>query len=212
MAEAHEALAEQFEEMPQQTEASLLGMWTFLATEILFFGAMFLGYIVYRSTYPEAFAEAGRHTLILYGSVNTAILLTSSFTMSLAIDSAQRGRTRPLLGFLLLTILLGCGFLLVKGLEYSEDIHEHLVPGAHFTKELSAPGQMFWVLYWIMTGVHSLHLIIGVGVLAVVAWMAWGGKFSEYYHNPVLISGLYWHFVDVIWVWLYAFIYLINRH
>ncbi len=212
MANSHEAVAEQFDDMPQQIEASTLGMWTFLATEILFFGALFLAYIVYRHTYAQAFALAGRHTLILYGTINTALLLTSSFTMSLAIHSAQEGKNKPLLGFLLLTIFLGCGFLLVKGLEYHEDVHEHLFPGAHFTRELPAPGQIFWVLYWVMTGVHSIHLAAGIGLLAVIAWMAWRRKFSSYYHNPVLISGLYWHFVDVIWVWLYALLYLINRH
>src|SRR5579884_3264915 len=125
-------LAEQFDEMPQQTEASTLGMWTFLATEILFFGALFLSYIIYRHTYHDAFAEASRHTKLLHGSINTFLLLTSSFTMSLAIHAAQQGRNRPLLRFLLLTIFLGCCFLAVKGLEYKSDIDEHLVPGQHF--------------------------------------------------------------------------------
>lgn len=212
MADSNSAVAEQFDDMPQQLEASTLGMWTFLATEILFFGGLFLSYIVYRHTYFQAFADASRHTKIIHGSINTGLLLTSSFTMSLAIHAAQKGRKRPLVGFLLLTIFLGCCFLGVKGLEYKSDIDEHLVPGRHFTHALPVQAQIFWFLYWMMTGFHSLHLVIGLGVLAVIAWMAWRGKFSEYYHNPVLISGLYWHFVDLIWVWLYALIYLINRH
>ncbi|HEV2393930.1 MAG TPA: cytochrome c oxidase subunit 3 [Verrucomicrobiae bacterium] len=212
MGDAHATVAEQFDDLPQQLEASTLGMWTFLATEILFFGALFLSYIIYRHTYFEAFAEAGRHAKIIHGTINTALLLTSSFTMSLAIHAAQRGRNRPLIGLLLLTMFLGCCFLAVKGLEYKSDIHEHLVPGRHFTHELPAQAQIFWFLYWMMTGVHSLHLAVGIGVLAVVAWMAWREKFSAAYHNPVIISGLYWHFVDVIWVWLYALFYLINRH
>jgi cytochrome c oxidase subunit 3 len=212
MAESTAALAEQFDDMPQQLEASTLGMWTFLATEILFFGGLFLSYIVYRHAYFQAFAEAGRHTEILHGSINTALLLTSSLTMSLAVHAAQKGENRPLLGFLVLTMFLGCCFLAVKGLEYHNDIHEHLVPGRHFTKELPAQGQIFWFLYWMMTGVHTLHLIAGIGVLAVIAWLAWRNTFSAFYHNPVIISGLYWHFVDLIWVWLYALLYLINRH
>ena len=159
-----------------------------------------------------AMAKAARHTNILYGTINTALLLTSSFTMSLAIHAAQKGWNRPLLGFLLITILLGCSFLAVKGLEYKGDIAEHLVPGSHFAQGLAVQGQIFWFLYWLMTGVHSLHLAIGIGVLAVIAWMARQRRFSEHYHNPVVISGLYWHFVDVIWVWLYALFYLVNRH
>lgn len=212
MADSSVAVAEQFDDMPQQLEASTMGMWTFLATEILFFGALFLSYIVYRHTYFQAFAEAAHHTKIIHGTINTALLLTSSYTMSLAIHSAQNGRNRPLVGFLLLTIFLGCCFLAVKGLEYKSDIDEHLVPGAHFTRSLPIQGQIFWFLYWMMTGVHSLHLLAGIGVLGVIAWMAARRKFSAYYHNPVIIAGLYWHFVDVIWVWLYALIYLINRH
>src|SRR5437016_2645422 len=140
MADSQPALAEQFDDMPQQVEAATLGMWTFLATEILFFGALFLSYIVYRHSYARDFALAGRQTLLLYGTINTAILLTSSLTMSLAIDSAQRGKNKPLFRFLLLTLVLGCGFLLVKGLEYHADVKEHLFPGAHFTKELTPPG------------------------------------------------------------------------
>ncbi len=209
---ASEALAEQFDDLPQQLEASTLGMWTFLATEILFFGGLFLSYIVYRHTYPQAFADAAHHTKIIHGSINTGLLLTSSFTMSLAIHAAQKGRNAAVLGFLLLTMFLGCCFLGVKGLEYTSDIHEHLVPGRHFTHELGPQGQIFWFLYWMMTGLHSVHLVIGIGVLAVIAWMAFRQKFSAVYHNPVIISGLYWHFVDLIWVWLYALLYLINRH
>ncbi len=212
MADSSGAVAEQFDDMPQQVEASTLGMWTFLATEILFFGGLFLSYIIYRHTYFQAFADASRHTKIIHGSINTGLLLTSSFTMSLGIHAAQKGRNRPLLGFLLLTIFLGCCFLGVKGLEYKSDIDEHLVPGLHFTHDLPVQGQIFWFLYWMMTGLHSLHLIVGIGLLAVIAWLAWRRTFSVHYHNPVLISGLYWHVVDVIWVWLYALLYLVNRH
>jgi len=212
MAETRGALAEQFDDMPQQLEASTLGMWTFLATEVLFFGALILSYVDYRHFYWEAFAAAGRHAKILHGTINTFLLLTSSLTMSLAIQAAQQGRNRPLLGFLLLTIFLGLCFLSVKGLEYKSDIDEHLVPGRHFTHELPVQGQIYWFLYWMLTGVHSLHLVAGIGVLVVIAWLCARGTFSQAYHNPVIISGLYWHFVDLVWVWLYALLYLINRH
>ncbi|HEX4120893.1 MAG TPA: cytochrome c oxidase subunit 3 [Verrucomicrobiae bacterium] len=212
MADAHPTLAEQFDDLPQQRNAALLGMWTFLATEVLFFGGLFLSYTIYRHAYYEAFEEAGRHVKILYGSINTALLLTSSLTMSLAIHSAQVGQQRLLVRFLRLTIFLGICFLVVKGMEYKSDIDEHFVPGARFEHGLPAQAQIFWFLYWIMTGVHSLHLLVGIGLLVVITWMARKGRFSEHYNNPVVISGLYWHFVDVIWVWLYALFYLVNRN
>jgi cytochrome c oxidase subunit 3 len=212
MANAHTAVAEQFDDMPQQQEAATLGMWTFLATEILFFGGMFLGYIVYRYTYPQAFAEASRHTIVLYGTINTAVLLTSSLTMALAVHAAQEGRNRALVRNLLFTIFLACSFLVVKGFEYHKDLSEQLWPGPHFKAGLPPQAQIFWFLYWAMTGLHALHVTVGVGILSVIAWMASRGKFSAYYYNPVDISGLYWHFVDIVWIWLYPLLYLINRH
>src|SRR5881392_186353 len=148
MADAQMALAEQFDDAEQQKEASTLGMWTFLATEILFFGGMFLGYLVYRHTYPQAFALASKHTIVLYGTINTAILLTSSLTMALAVHAAQEGRNKTLLRNLLFTIFLACCFLGVKSLEYRDDLHEHLWPGPHFRPELPAQAQIFWFLYW----------------------------------------------------------------
>jgi len=205
------AVAEQFDDMPQQQEASTLGMWTFLATEVLFFGGMFMSYIVYRHTYPQAFAEASKHTIVLYGTINTAILLTSSLTMALAVHAAQKGRNQALLNFLLVTILLACAFLGVKGLEYHQDLEEQLWPGPHFKASLPPQAQIFWFLYWAMTGLHALHVTVGIGLLSIIAWMAWRRKFSEEYYNPVDISALYWHFVDIVWIWLYPLLYLINR-
>jgi cytochrome c oxidase subunit 3 len=205
------AVAEQFDDMPQQQEASTLGMWTFLATEVLFFGGMFMSYIVYRHTYPQAFAEASKHTIVLYGTINTAILLTSSLTMALAVHAAQKGRNQALLNFLLVTILLACAFLGVKGLEYHQDLEEQLWPGPHFKASLPPQAQIFWFLYWAMTGLHALHVTVGIGLLSTIAWMAWRRKFSEEYYNPVDISALYWHFVDIVWIWLYPLLYLINR-
>ena len=212
MANGISAVAEQFDDMPQQQEAATLGMWTFLATEVLFFGGMFMSYIAYRYAYPAAFAEASKHTIVLYGTINTAILLTSSLTMALAVHAAQEGRNRAVLNFLLITIFFAGCFLVVKGLEYHADLNERLWPGKHFKPGLPAQAQIFWFLYWAMTGLHALHVTIGVGVLSVIAWMAARGKFSQYYYNPVDIAGLYWHFVDIVWIWLYPLLYLIHRY
>jgi cytochrome c oxidase subunit 3 len=212
MPDAHAALQEQFEEMPQQKEAATLGMWAFLATEVLFFGAMFLSYIVYRHTYPQAFAEASHHTIVLFGTVNTAILLTSSLTMALAVHAARENNISWLFRFLAITIAFALAFLAVKGLEYHDDLKEHLWPGAHFRADLPPQAQIFWVLYWMMTGVHAVHVTVGVGLLSVMAWMASRRKFSDTYYTPVEMTGLYWHFVDIIWIFLYPLLYLIHRY
>ncbi len=212
MASALHPLEEQFDDPVQQHEAATLGMWTFLATEILFFGGLFLGYITYRTIYPDAFAEASRHTLVLFGTLNTAILLTSSLTMALAVRAAQEGKPKSVVRFLLLTILLGLCFLAVKGLEYHEDIQEHLWPGPHFKAGLPVQAQMFWFLYWAMTGLHAIHVTVGLGLLSVIAWLAHRGLFSSAYFTPVDISGLYWHFVDIVWIFLYPLLYLIHRY
>ena len=211
MSEASTALAEQFDDMPQQKEASTLGMWTFLATEVLFFGGMFLGYLVYRHTYPQAFALASKHTIVLYGTVNTAILLTSSLTMALAVRAAQRNEKAMLVRYLLLTVFFGCCFLGVKGLEYHEDLGEQLWPGPNFREGLPPQAQIFWFLYWAMTGLHALHVTVGVVLLSVLARMASRHRFSNDYYTPVEIGGLYWHFVDIVWIYLYPLLYLINR-
>lgn len=206
------ALAEQFDDLLQQREAATLGMWTFLATEVLFFGAMFLSYIIYRHSYPQAFAEASRHTLVSFGTVNTAILLTSSLTVALAIHSAKEGKQRAILLFLGLTIAFGLGFLTLKGFEYHADLEENLWPGPHFKTGLPPEAQIFWYLYWLMTGVHALHVTAGIAVLSVMAWMSWRRKFSAGYHTPLEVAGLYWHFVDVIWIFLYPLLYLVQRY
>jgi len=206
------ALQDQFVEMPQQKEAATLGMWTFLATEVLFFGAMFMSYITYRTAYPRAFALASHHTILLFGTINTAILLTSSLTMALAVQAAKESNSRWLFRFLVATVLFGVAFLGVKGLEYHQDIADHLWPGPHFKSGLPPEAQIFWVLYWIMTGVHALHVTVGIVLLSIMALMARRQKFSGAYYTPVENSGLYWHFVDVIWIFLYPLLYLIHRY
>jgi cytochrome c oxidase subunit III len=212
MPDGHIAIAEQFEEMAQQKSAATLGMWTFLATEILFFGGMFMAYITYRNLYHEAFAEASRHTIVLYGTINTAILLTSSLTMAFAVRAAQINQVKSVFRFLLVTVFLGCCFLILKGFEYHADLKENLWPGPHFNKSLPPQAQIFWFLYWAMTGLHAIHVTVGIVLLSIIARMAAQGKFSESYHTPVEISGLYWHFVDIVWIYLYPLLYLINRY
>jgi cytochrome c oxidase subunit 3 len=212
MPEPQIAIAEQFEDMPQQKSAATLGMWTFLATEVLFFGGMFMTYITYRHLYHEAFAEASSHTIVAFGTINTAILLTSSLTMAFAVHAAQLNKTKSVVRFLLLTVFLGCCFLVVKGFEYHEDITEHLWPGPHFKQSLPSEAQIFWFLYWAMTGLHAIHVTVGIVLLSIIARMAALRKFSGFYHTPVEISGLYWHFVDIVWIFLYPLLYLINRY
>lgn len=211
MAEARGALAEQFEELPQQREASILGMWTFLATEVLFFGGMFLSYITYRSSYPNAFAEASKHTIVLFGTLNTGVLLTSSLTVVLAVHAIQQSNVKGLIRYLLCTIALAGAFLVIKGLEYHQDLNEQLWPGRNFKPGLPPQAQIFWFLYWVMTGLHALHVTIGIGVLSWLAVLAKRGRFSGVYYNPVDVGALYWHFVDIVWIFLYPLLYLINR-
>ena len=212
MPETKTALAEQFENLEQQHDAARLGLWTFLSTEVLFFGGLFLGYIVYRHTYFHAFAVASKHTNVLYGTVNTAILLTSSLWMALAVRSAQEGRTKPLVRFLLLTILFAVAFLGVKALEYKEDFDEGLFPGPAFSITGEPKAQLFFYFYWAMTGLHGFHVLVGIGVLSVVAFHSARRRYTAEYNNPVEMAGLYWHFVDIVWIFLYPLLYLIDRH
>jgi cytochrome c oxidase subunit III len=200
----------QFDDAVQQREASTIGMWLFIATEILFFGAMFLGYTVYRFSYPQAFAEASRHTLIAFGGTNAAVLLISSTTMAFAVLAARW----LLVSFLLLTASLGGLFLVIKGFEYSQEISEHLLPGPsfHIAAAESAKAEMFFYLYWLMTGVHALHVVIGILLILVFAARACFTNAFVNRDTPVDLLGLYWHFVDIVWVFLFPILYLIGRH
>jgi cytochrome c oxidase subunit 3 len=206
-------LQHHFENAEQQFEASTLGMWAFLVTEILFFGGLFLGYSIYRSLYPEAFAAASRLLDYQLGAINTAVLICSSLTMVLAVRAAQMGQRRPLIIFLILTILLGSTFLGIKVVEYSDKFHHHLVPGPSFHFEGNDPQhvQLFFAFYFAMTGMHAFHMIIGIAILGVLVYKSWQGRFSPEYFTPVDITGLYWHFVDVVWIYLFPLLYLISR-
>jgi cytochrome c oxidase subunit 3 len=207
-------LAHQFDGLEQQTEASTLGMWVFLVTEVLFFGGLFLVYCVYRSLFPAAFAAASRGLDLLLGAVNTAVLITSSLTMALAVNAAQLGRRKSLMTFLIVTLLLGSAFLGIKSVEYYHKFVEHHVPGPGFAfeKEYFQNAQLFFSLYFLMTGLHALHMIIGIGILLVMLWWSWRGTVTAEYSAPVEISGLYWHFVDIVWIFLFPLLYLVGRH
>jgi cytochrome c oxidase subunit III len=214
VATSHGALAEQFDDLGQQHEAASLGMWVFLVTEILFFGALFVGYTVYHTLYAEAFREASHHLDILLGGINTAVLITSSLTMALAVHSAQEGQSRALIRFLLVTMALAVVFLGIKGTEYSHKYHQHLVPGLRFAYEGPHAGQvqLFLALYFVMTALHALHVTVGIGLLGVLALLTWRGHFSPDYYAPIETGGLYWHFVDMVWIFLFPLLYLIGAH
>lgn len=203
----------QFDDAEQQRSASNFGMWVFLATEVLFFGALFASYTITRVRYASAFAEGSRLTDIVLGGTNTALLITSSLTMALAVHAARRGARRVLLGWLFLTVALGTVFLILKGFEYHGDYVKHLVP----TLDFRYPGgqapqvEMFFFLYFFITGVHALHLLIAIVCVAVLAAMAWRGVFSEVYYTPVDVVGLYWHLVDVVWLFVFPLLYMVSR-
>jgi len=207
-------VAHQFDDAVQQYEASTLGMWAFLITEIMFFGGLFAGFFVYVLGYTAAFAEGSRHLDLTLGTVNTVVLLGSSLTMALAVRSAQRGQRREQVVFLLLTMILGLTFLGIKGIEYAHKFEEHLVPGPQFRLEgpHAQSAQLFFSFYFAMTGVHALHMVVGVGLLAWLLVNALRGKYSAAYFTPVEVSGLYWHFVDVVWIFLFPTLYLVARH
>ena len=211
------ALREQFDTPEQQKEASTLGMWVFLVTEIMFFGGMFTAYTAYRAWYPNVFAVASSSLNAIIGAVNTAVLLCSSFTMVMAVRAASLDRRKALIVFLILTMILGTAFLGIKAYEWTEKFEEHHVPGPTFHLEGETPqgqgqAQLFFSLYFAMTGLHALHMVIGVGLLTVILLQSWKGKFSAAYYTPVDIAGLYWHFVDIIWIFLFPLLYLVDRH
>ena len=208
------ALRHQFDDVEQQKDASTLGMWLFLATEILFFGGMFCCYTVYRSAYPAAFGLASNHLNLMLGAVSTAILIVSSFTMACGVYSAATGARNALIGFLGLTILFAAAFLVIEMSEWHMLYKEGLMPGFNFTYKEIDPGhvQLFFCMYFAMTGLHASHVTIGIVILAIMAIRGWRGAFSPAYYTPIEISGLYWHFVDLVWIFLFPLYYLIARH
>lgn len=200
--------------MGQQLEASVLGMWVFLVTEIMFFGGMFMVYILYRVTYPEAWILGSNHLDVALGALNTGVLICSSLTMVLAVRAAQTSNYRGQVVNLILTILFGSVFLVVKYFEYAEKFELHLVPGPNFDMSipLARQQQLFFSIYFMMTGIHALHMIVGIGIMLVILAMAWQRRFSADYYGPIEVSGLYWHFVDIVWIFLFPLLYLLGAH
>lgn len=255
-------LLHHFEDLEQQELTSNLGMWTFLATEVMFFGGLFLAFALYRGAYPREFSEAAQWLRVELGGLNTVVLLTSSLTMAMAVRESQLRRRKPAVYYLLGTIALGVVFLGIKAMEWTEDYHEHLMPGVNFRWEGPPPkfaakdqaaearrrdteppaerpgdspgivspslepsyrgemslaprpgrAQMFFVLYFFMTGLHAIHMIIGIAIVGVVAYLTWTGWLSGAGSQQIEVTGLYWHFVDIVWVFLYPLLYLIGHN
>ena len=218
------ALLHHFSTEEQQRDASNLGMWIFLGTEVMFFGGLFCAYLIYRLAYFGDFGAASKSINVQLGATNTAVLICSSLTVVLAIWAAQTARRGLMIAMLVLTMLFGLAFLGIKGYEYYDKFEEHHVPGASFSFEHQPiPGhpdqyanpqhaQIFFALYFIMTGLHALHMVVGLGIFTWLLVMAWRGRFTPEYHTPLEIGGLYWHFVDIVWIYLFPLLYLIDRH
>lgn len=235
MTETHlEHVGHQFEDFAQQREANTLGMWAFLVTEVMFFGGLFAAYTLYRWAYLHDFVAASQSLSLFWGTVNTFVLLFSSLTVVLAVRAAQMGRRKPLIGWLIATIVLGLAFLGIKAIEYGDKFAHHHVPGPSFewhhaghgtgvVREEHTPSleeeaflqkrhaQLFFSLYFAMTGLHAVHMIIGVGLMSWLVYLAYRNKITKSYYEPIEISGLYWHFVDIVWIFLFPLLYLIDR-
>ena len=207
-----DAVAPQFVSARHRDETAELGMWVFIASEVLLFGGLIFGYFVYRHAYPAAFAAASRHTDIVIGTANTAILLTSSFLVACAVDAASAEMRKTVALLLSGAILLGLAFLVLKGFEYSDEYRDHLVPGLDFRFDAAHPGgaQLFFVFYFVATAIHALHILAGIGLLALLARLNY--RSPDKRHRAALhSSALYWHFVDAVWIFLFALIYLPGR-
>lgn len=209
MSDAPSALQEPWPNLAIQREAVSFGIWVFLASEILFFSGLFITYAVYRNFNPEAFSTAAKQTEIFYGTINTGLLLTSSMVMTVALRAATERLRGITLICLVITALLGFAFLLCKGLEYHDDLTKNLFPGAAFPMS-SPPTQLFWMMYWIMTGIHAVHLSAGIGVVIVVAVLFWR-RVIPVQGSTMEGVATYWHFVDSVWLVLYPLLYLVGR-
>jgi cytochrome c oxidase subunit III len=232
-------LRHHFADEEQQRNAASLGMWWFLGTEIMFFGGMFCGYLIYRRWYFPEFAASSRSLNLPIGALNTAVLICSSLTVAQAVRAAQLGKRRLQVKLLLATIFFGLVFLGVKTKEWGDKYREHHIPTFRFSAKdlieenrqlfglekftgdparlrqreagIGRHSQIFFSFYFALTGMHAIHMVVGVGLFTVITWMAWKGKFTPEYHTPLEIAGLYWHFVDIVWIYLFPLLYLIDR-
>lgn len=204
--------AHHFASADDEFEASKQGMWDFLVTEVLMFGGLFVAYGIFRGLYPEMFHHAHKMLNVKMGALNTVVLITSSVTMVLAVISTQRGRRDRAIVFLIFTFILACCFLVVKYFEYAHKFHDGLLPGAHFhNEELKDPKtDLFFSLYFMMTGLHGIHVIVGMGIIAWILKRTVRGDFSPNFYTPVELVGFYWHFVDLVWIYLFPLLYLVG--
>lgn len=219
-AEPHVAdpnLRHHFATEAQQLDTAMLGMWTFLITEVLFFGGMFTAYAIYRSIYHDAFASTSHYMNVPLGGANTAVLICSSLSMAMAVRFSQLSRHKALVNSLLLTMFFGVIFLVIKGFEYHDKWVEGLVPGlkwdmtTYHMPQYAHQAQILFFLYFAMTGMHAVHMIIGLGLLTYLVVKARKQAFTASYYTPVEMIGLYWHFVDVVWIFLFPLLYLIGH-
>ncbi len=207
-------LKHHFDDSAQQLDSSTLGMWVFLLTEIMFFGGMFGAYTVYRTLYPAAFESTSHYMNVVLGGANTCVLILSSLTMVLAVRAAKIGSKKMLIFFLICTLILGFTFLGVKYFEYHEKWVDHHVPGPNFhydQPQFAHQAEILFFLYFAMTGMHAMHMIVGAGLLITLIVMAARNRFSPEWYTPVDMIGLYWHFVDIVWIFLFPLLYLIGR-
>lgn len=211
--EHHPHLAHQFDDMEQQTESYTVGMWIFLVTEVMFFGGLFTAYIIYRNAYLTEFTAAHHQLDWKLGGLNTLILLTSSLTMALAVRSSMLNRWRAQIGFLTLTWLGALGFMVIKYFEYSSKIEHHLVPGPNFAMEgmPNRGAELFFSLYFAMTGLHGFHVLVGMVVIGILIVRTYINRKKYMDYMPIEMTGLYWHFVDLVWIFLYPMLYLVGQ-
>jgi cytochrome c oxidase subunit 3 len=204
-------LQHHFHSAAQQQSSAKLGMWLFVAQEVLFFGGLFVAYAVVRYFHPDTVLAASKYLSVPLGGVNTLVLISSSLTMALAVRAAQTDDRRLLQLWLLATILLACAFMGIKAVEYAHKIHDGLLPGKYFTAQgIAGSPQIFFGIYFALTGLHALHVVVGIFVLGWMLSRARRGQFSASYYTPVENAGLYWHFVDLVWIFLFPLLYLIK--
>lgn len=206
--------AHHFRDAEHQFQTNKQGMWLFLLQEVLFFAPLFVGYIIFKFIYFDSFHYASKQLDWVLGSVNTVILIVSSFTVARAISSAQRGNQTGIIENLIFTLICGLGFMAVKAIEYSHKIHDGLLPGPLFTNsamlEVAPEAPLFFTFYFCMSGLHALHVVGGLVVFVWLIKRAKRGEFGAGYYTPLELTGLYWHFVDLVWIFLFPLLYLVG--
>lgn len=206
--------AHHFDSADHEFQAAKQGMWLFLVTEVLMFGGLFVAYGIFRGLYPQMFHDAHKMLAVNLGATNTIVLITSSLTMATAVTATQKGQRDRAIVTLVLTFLLACCFLVIKYFEYSHKFHDGLLPGGHFSNpELmkeDPKSPLFFSLYFMMTGLHGIHVLIGMGLIAWMLVRTIRNEFSPYWYTPIELTGFYWHFVDLIWIYLFPLLYLVG--